>query len=440
MLQLLTSPKAKDRILKTILVAVFVSLASQIRFHFITEGFIVALSVLIMEIFIYTLEDLSAIYIATLSGIFSPLVRFTIETMQYKDVLYTSTMVIPDAMFFFMFGIAYTLFYRYFVPDKKDMRNFAPVVFVCDFMGNVAELSARSIIGHVFLLTPNNISLIMLIAVVRTALLMTIVVAIESYSRFLVDKEHEDEYKRLLLTASKIEGEMHVMEKNKSEVEAVMKKAYLLYNKMKDAGMPQDFVQSTLELARNTHEIKGDYQNVLGVLNEVYLRDMENNSLTLNEVINLERVNVQTTFRGRGVDVRISYRGDIPYHAKQFFKMMSVIRNLLTNAAEALSETGGQIQIIAAVQDENIVIHVRDNGPGINPEDMDTIFLDGYSTKFDETGNIMRGLGLSLVKDYVENIFNGTISIDSMPGEYTDFCLTMPKKSVLEDENAVLRS
>ena len=199
-------------------------------------------------------------------------------------------------------------------------------------------------------------------------------------------------------------------------------------------------MSSTLEIARNTHEIKGDYQNVLGVLNEVYLSDLENNSLTLNEVIDLERANVQTMFRNRGADLRITYRGDIPYHSKNFFKMMSVIRNLLTNAAEAIGDKPGIIQISAAMAEENIVIHVRDNGPGIEPDDLETIFLDGYSTKFDETGNIMRGLGLSLVKDYVENIFDGSINISSNPGEYTDFCLTIPKTSILEDENAVLRT
>lgn len=440
MLKFLSSPTAKNKLLKAIMVAVFVSLASQIRVHFIAEGFIVSLSVLIMAIFIYTLEDLSAFSIAALSGIFSPFLRFMVEASQTGDWLHCFLLVIPDAIFFFTYGIVYTLIYRNLILAPKTMRNFSPAVFAADFLGNVAELSARSLIGHMILLTPENLSLLMIIAAARTAILMMIVVSIESYSRFLVNKEHEDEYKRLLLTASKIEGEMHVMEKNKSEVEAVTKKAYVLYNKLKEAGYPQDIVSGTLEIARNTHEIKGDYQNVLGVLNEVYLSDLENNSLTLNEVIDLERANVQTMFRNRGADLRITYRGDIPYHAKNFFKMMSVIRNLLTNAAEAIGDKPGIIQITAAMAKENIVIHVRDNGPGIEPDDLETIFLDGYSTKFDETGNIMRGLGLSLVKDYVENIFDGSISISSNPGEYTDFCLTIPKTAILEDENEVLRT
>ena len=228
MLKFLSSPTAKNKLLKAIMVAVFVSLASQIRVHFIAEGFFVSLSVLIMAIFIYTLEDLSAFSIATLSGIFSPFLRFMVEGASTGDWLNCFILVIPDAIFFFTYGIVYSLIYRNLVLAPKTMRNFAPVVFAADFLGNVAELSARSLLGHTILLTPENLSLLMIIAAVRTAILMMIVVSIESYSLFLVNKEHEDEYKRLLLTASKVEGEMHVMEKNKSEVEAVTTKAYVL--------------------------------------------------------------------------------------------------------------------------------------------------------------------------------------------------------------------
>ena len=77
------------------------------------------------------------------------------------------------------------------------------------------------------------------------------------------------------------------------------------------------------------------------------------------------------------------------------------------------------------------VISVRDNGPGIPEDEIGNIFLEGYSTKFDPvTGNIERGLGLSLVKDYVENDFGGEIKIDSQVGKYTVFTVTIPKGMV----------
>ena len=71
---------------------------------------------------------------------------------------------------------------------------------------------------------------------------------------------------------------------------------------------------------------------------------------------------------------------------------------------------------------EAYLLLVRDNGPGIRGEDMETIFFDGYSTKFDaRTGNVQRGVGLTVVKDYVENYFHGSIRVESEVGRFTQF-------------------
>ena len=45
--------------------------------------------------------------------------------------------------------------------------------------------------------------------------------------------------------------------------------------------------------------------------------------------------------------------------------------------------------------------------PGIRGEDMETIFFDGYSTKFDaRTGNVQRGVGLTVVEGLCGKLFS----------------------------------
>ena len=78
--------------------------------------------------------------------------------------------------------------------------------------------------------------------------------------------------------------------------------------------------------------------------------------------------------------------------------------------------------------DPSYVIEVEDHGPGIDPEDMEQIFEPGFSTKINyETGEVNRGLGLSLVKDFIELRLGGTIRVTSVPGK-TVFTLTIPKE------------
>lgn len=429
------------KIKNTILVAFFVSIAAQIHFDFLTEGFIVAMSSVVMAIFIYCYEYLSPKYIIILSGIFSPLVRLIVEYIQNGELGYTVHNVLPDVVFFFSYAAIYTILYDHVIKAPKNMANFPIVIFFCDMLSNIMEILSRSIISMHSLLTPKIIAYIAIIALCRTTIIMTVILAIEAYGNFLINKEHDEEYKRLLTQASAIEGEMRVMTKNVMEVEGVMKKAYDLYYQTIDMKYPKEITDKILEIAKDTHEVKSDYQNVLGVLNNTFLGSVEGENLSISEIVSLERSNVMSMARKNGYKVEISSRINMDFHVTKTFKLMSVIRNLLTNAAEAIGEGPGKVNITVTGKYDDpdlpypkliaYVISVRDNGPGIPKDEIGNIFLEGYSTKFDPvTGNIERGLGLSLVKDYVENDFGGEIKIDSQVGKYTVFTLTIPKGMV----------
>lgn len=431
------SAKAK----KTLYVAIFVSLASMIRVSMITDGFIVALSVLVMAIFIYCYEDLTPLYIAFCSGIFSPLLRLTMTWIQEGRFDRITILTLPDFAFFFTYGIFYTLIYKYIVREPKSMRNFPFVIFFCDFLSNVAEITCRSFINGSSLFTMKIIMYLIIIAFVRTLLVQMVVMAIEQYSNFLVNKEHDEEYKRLLTQASIFESELHVMEKNAVEIEDIMKQAYTLYKSMEEINAPEGLKTSSLNISRNAHEIKGDYLNIIGVLKDAYVNDLNESGMDISEIIALERSNVLSMIRKKGYNIDVSVRVKVNFRVVQSFKMMSIIRNLLTNAAEAIGTSGGRIVVSVINEQEKYLITVRDNGPGIDKDSQDTIFLAGYSTKFNnETGDIQRGLGLSLVKDYVENAFSGSIEVNSEVGKFTEITITLPEEIFGAAENEVLFS
>ena len=115
------------------------------------------------------------------------------------------------------------------------------------------------------------------------------------------------------------------------------------------------------------------------------------------------------------------------------YEIINILKNLVTNAIEAIEndETGDTIVLEQSLVNDEYVFIVRDNGPGISKRHLPNIFKMGYSTKFDYvTGNIYRGVGLSGVKSTVEEHFGGTISVNSVYGEGTQFILRIPQRSI----------
>lgn len=103
--------------------------------------------------------------------------------------------------------------------------------------------------------------------------------------------------------------------------------------------------------------------------------------------------------------------------------LVIIIGNLLENAFDAVqSQPPERRKAYLAIMEEHsrIRIIVRDSGPGLTGDTIDKIFVPGFTTKNAEN----HGLGLSLVKQYVE-LAGGVISIGST-GEGTEFVIEIP--------------
>ncbi|HFC97314.1 MAG TPA: response regulator, partial [Thermosulfurimonas dismutans] len=96
-----------------------------------------------------------------------------------------------------------------------------------------------------------------------------------------------------------------------------------------------------------------------------------------------------------------------------------MIQNLVLNALEAMPQ-GGDIFIQAEYQDGEVILVIRDTGPGIPREIQSRIFEPGFTTKPAGTG-----LGLAVVKSVVER-YGGEIEVFSLPGEGTTFRIRLP--------------
>jgi signal transduction histidine kinase len=89
------------------------------------------------------------------------------------------------------------------------------------------------------------------------------------------------------------------------------------------------------------------------------------------------------------------------------------------NSIQAVGD-GGKIEIRAYVENEMAVLIIKDNGPGIKPDDLKMIFRPFFTTK--EKGS---GLGLALVKKYINHL-NGDISVESEYGKGCEVKIVLP--------------
>lgn len=104
-------------------------------------------------------------------------------------------------------------------------------------------------------------------------------------------------------------------------------------------------------------------------------------------------------------------------------EIMRVLNNLLNNAS-SYSPEKSEINVKIIQEDGFARVSVADNGPGIKPEDLKTVFneLKTNAKTFKKVGS---GLGLFISKKIVES-HDGKISVESEPGKGTCFTFTLP--------------
>ena len=104
---------------------------------------------------------------------------------------------------------------------------------------------------------------------------------------------------------------------------------------------------------------------------------------------------------------------------------ITILGNLLENATEAVAQMPRRrrrISVRISDRGGDLVIRVRDWGPGIPPERVSSIFRSGYSTKSEHVG-----LGLGLVQTIVSRA-GGRIEVEQPPGDGVAISVCIPSR------------
>jgi len=142
---------------------------------------------------------------------------------------------------------------------------------------------------------------------------------------------------------------------------------------------------------------------------------------------------VQTTsqlFADRGAVVDLVQPDEVPPLAADRDRLLQVLLNLLSNAAKFVPAGRGRVTVTLRTDASHATIEVRDNGPGVPPEQRHLVF-----EKFRQGGSATNrpqgtGLGLPISRKIVEH-FGGRITLaDGTPGEGACFVVELPWRQV----------
>jgi len=145
---------------------------------------------------------------------------------------------------------------------------------------------------------------------------------------------------------------------------------------------------------------------------------MENINSVLEEVLG----EFQEEFKKQNIYIKKNIASSIPKSLIDGDKMKEVFANLIQNSLSAMQERGGKLDVETSYDSDKKNVHVtfKDNGKGIEYEDMSKLYSPFFTT---ETKGL--GLGLPIVKQVIEK-HGGKSTISSIPKKGTTVEIFLP--------------
>ena len=412
---------------RSALIGATVALLSQFYFNVLSSDFRISIAVVLLPVLLMTMgAQIHSLSACGFTALIVFLFRVLVSLLLHGPAGVKVYQQLPGALFYLCYGLLFKLQ----IPNKRftSLPRVFAAAFFCDLLANAAELLFRAYFFGAAINSENASLVLFLVALLRSALVLLILVMDRQYRELQVRHEQESRYQRLFLMITGLKSELYLMRKNSEEIERVMGNAYRLSEELRAQELPDEMQRRALDIARDVHEIKKDYLRIMRGLEETAANEYDEDHIRFRDLMEILDATSNSVLREKKLDIRLIFDCRDDFLTREHYALMTVLKNLVGNAIEAIEgdRRRGVIMVSERKYDGTYEFKVSDNGPGILPRKLGKIFRLGYSTKFDErTGNIYRGVGLAGVKNMVEDHFGGSIEVQSEPGN-TCFTVRIP--------------
>lgn len=422
------------KVKKQILVSLIVGLFSQISIGLMNSDFRVSVAVIFFEAFIIYYDDLKIIPTGLLSGITVYIFRLISYYLMNGNISNVIFSYLLEIVFYVFYAIIFSVLTKN--KTRKNLNYLFLIMVISDFSGNLLEVILRNMTTDT--LSPSKVSFTLLIvSIVRSAIAWLILNGIKYYKMLIMKEEHEHRYKKLLWLTSQLKTEMYWIEKNMDNIEEVMSKSYKLYEKIKNNMDRETWEEGVLNIARDVHEIKKENYLIFRGLKAITDKELADKGMNIKDIINILSETMKREIKELEKNIELEFKISYNFYTSKHYYLMSILRNLVMNSIDAIPESkkDGKITIEEGIKGQSYYFTVSDNGSGIDDEELKDIFSPGFSTKINyDTGEINRGLGLSIVQYIVVEQLRGTLSVSSVIGKGTKFEINIPRE-ILEEKN-----
>ena len=159
--------------------------------------------------------------------------------------------------------------------------------------------------------------------------------------------------------------------------------------------------------------------------------DLEYRSLNINDLVTETIPLLRREIASHGAALRMDLHSDVPPVAGDKVQLQQVVINLVVNGIQAMAGTiGREISLTIRSrrrQGNRVLVSVIDNGTGIDPRHLDTLFDAFFTTK--PAG---MGMGLSICRSIIE-AQGGEVGASNNPDFGATFHFTLPEFSEKRD-------
>lgn len=238
--------------------------------------------------------------------------------------------------------------------------------------------------------------------------------------------------------------ELQLQSKNLEELNSLKDKLFSVISH--DIRTPIISIKSVLELVNNDDISEDEFKKILPEI----LRNIDSASMLIDNTLHwvkdqmkgekaiIENFNLTELAASNINQLKVKlFEKDItivnqlyePFDVRADKEMVNlVLRNLFLNAIK-FSNRGESIYISAVKINQEIEVCIKDNGIGMNPEKLGTLFNDKIQfAAFGTENEKGSGLGLLLCKDFIEKS-NGSIRAESELGKGSKFCFKLPAQN-----------